>query len=149
MKLTPTYRPQYKRRRLGKTNYKKRLQLLSSGIPRLVVRKSLNYIRAQIIEFDKKGDKTVASANSRELKKLGFDTDSAKSVIKDILSREIDGKLISASDKINASREVFKVLGEYAPEKQIIAIGRIPLKNDEVEKIKKEAEEKLKNVMLD
>ena len=85
----------------------------------------------------------------RELKKLGFDTDSAKSVIKDILSREIDGKLISASDKINASREVFKVLGEYAPEKQIIAIGRIPLKNDEVEKIKKEAEEKLKNVMLD
>lgn len=90
-----------------------------------------------------------SKGTTRELKKLGFDTDSAKSVIKDILSREIDGKLISASDKINASREVFKVLGEYAPEKQVIAIGRIPLKNDEVEKIKKEAEEKLKNVMLD
>ncbi len=63
---------QFKRRRLGKTNYKKRLQLLMSGTPRLVVRKSLNYIRAQIISFDKKGDKTLASANSRELKKIGW-----------------------------------------------------------------------------
>lgn len=72
MKLTPTYRLQFKRRRLGKTNYKKRLQLLTSGTPRLVVRKSLNYISAQIVTFDPKGDKTIVSANSRELKKIGW-----------------------------------------------------------------------------
>lgn len=63
---------QFKRRRVGKTDYKKRLELLKSGKPRLVVRKSLNYITAQIVDFDKKGDKTLLSANSRQLKKIGW-----------------------------------------------------------------------------
>lgn len=72
MKLSPTYRAQFKRRRLGKTDYRQRLFLLESEKPRLVVRKSLNYIRAQIIQFDPKGDKTVLSANSKELKKIGW-----------------------------------------------------------------------------
>ena len=72
MKLSPTFKMPFRRRREGKTNYKKRLKLLLSKKPRLVVRKSLKYIRAQIVEFDKKGDKTLASAFSRELKKLGW-----------------------------------------------------------------------------
>lgn len=72
MKLKPTYRMPFKRRRLGKTDYKRRLQLLLSKKPRLVVRKSLKYIRAQIIEFDKSGDKTLVAASSQELKKLGW-----------------------------------------------------------------------------
>ena len=62
----------FKRRRLGKTNYRKRLKLLLSGKPRLVVRRSLKYIRAQIVEYSKEGDKTIASAESRELKKMGW-----------------------------------------------------------------------------
>jgi len=62
----------FKRRRLGKTDYNKRLRLLLSKKPRLVVRKSLNYIRAQIVDFDKIGDKTLASASSQELKKMGW-----------------------------------------------------------------------------
>lgn len=72
MKLKPTYRMPFKRRRLGKTNYKKRLKLLLSKKPRLVVRRSLKYIRAQIIEFDPKGDRTLVSASSQELKKFGW-----------------------------------------------------------------------------
>lgn len=72
MKLSPTYRMPFKRRRLGKTDYKKRLKLLFSKKPRLAVRKSLKYIRVQIIEFDKTGDKTIAAASSEELKKLGW-----------------------------------------------------------------------------
>lgn len=72
MRLSPTYRMPFKRRRLGKTDYQKRLKLLSSRKPMLVVRKSLNYITAQIVEFDKKGDKTILSAYSRQLKKLGW-----------------------------------------------------------------------------
>ncbi|HDD71460.1 MAG TPA: 50S ribosomal protein L18 [Candidatus Aenigmarchaeota archaeon] len=72
MKLSSTFKMPFRRRREGKTNYKKRLKLLLSKKPRLVVRKSLKYIRAQIVEFDKKGDKTLASAFSRELKKLGW-----------------------------------------------------------------------------
>lgn len=72
MKISPTLRMPFRRRRLGKTNYKKRLKLLLSGKPRLVVRKSLKYIRAQIVEFDEKGDKTVVFVLSKELKKMGW-----------------------------------------------------------------------------
>ncbi|HDH91455.1 MAG TPA: 50S ribosomal protein L18 [Candidatus Aenigmarchaeota archaeon] len=72
MKLSPTYKMPLKRRRLGKTDYKKRLKLLLSKKPRLVVRKSLRYITAQIIEFDPKGDRTLVSVTSKELRKLGW-----------------------------------------------------------------------------
>lgn len=72
MKLSPRYKMPFKRNRLGKTDYQSRLQLLKSRIPRLVVRRSLNYITAQLVEFDKTGDKTVLSAYSRQLKKLGW-----------------------------------------------------------------------------
>lgn len=56
----------------GKTDYTKRLKLLSSKKPRLVVRKSLKYIRAQIVDFDKMGDKTLVSASSEKLKSFGW-----------------------------------------------------------------------------
>jgi len=62
----------FQRRREGKTNYQKRLRLLLSNKPRLVVRRSLKYVRAQIIQFDKVGDKTLVAASSEELKKLGW-----------------------------------------------------------------------------
>src|SRR3990170_7406951 len=81
MRLSPTYTMPFKRRRLGKTDYKRRLRLLLSKKPRLVVRKSLNYIRIQIVNFDKKGDKTLVSASSQQLKKMGwkFSTDNIPS----------------------------------------------------------------------
>lgn len=72
MKLSPRYKMPFKRRREGKTNYQKRLQLLKSDKPKLVVHKSLKYITAQITQFDKRGDRVLASATSRELKKLGW-----------------------------------------------------------------------------
>lgn len=72
MKLSPRYKMPFKRRREGKTDYEQRLALLKSGKPSLVIRKSLNYITAQIIDFDKKGDKVLIAATSRELKKLGW-----------------------------------------------------------------------------
>jgi large subunit ribosomal protein L18 len=62
----------FKRKREGKTNYKKRLSLLTSGKPRLVVRKSLKNILAQIIEFHPDGDKVLASAHSKDLIKMGW-----------------------------------------------------------------------------
>jgi large subunit ribosomal protein L18 len=72
MKISVTYRLPFKRKVEGKTDYKRRMRLLQSGKPRLVVRRSLNYIQAQIIKFEEKGDKTVVSANSRSLKKIGW-----------------------------------------------------------------------------
>jgi large subunit ribosomal protein L18 len=61
-----------KRRREKKTNYKKRLALLKSEKTRLVIRKRLSNISVQFINFDANGDKTIASAFSSELKKLGW-----------------------------------------------------------------------------
>lgn len=72
MKISPTFKFPFRRKREGRTDYKKRLTLLESRKPRLVVRRSLNYIQAQIVEFGEKGDKTLASSNSKSLKKLGW-----------------------------------------------------------------------------
>ncbi len=72
MKRAKTYTVQFRRKRIGKTNYKKRLKLLSAKKPRLVIRKSLNNIIAQIVEYNPKGDKIILSTHSRELMKYGW-----------------------------------------------------------------------------
>ena len=61
-----------KRKRLGKTDYAARFRLLSSGKPRLVIRKSLRNLTAQAITYDKKGDRVVAASSSSELKNFGL-----------------------------------------------------------------------------
>jgi len=66
------YTVKVKRKRELKTNYRKRILLLMSKKPRLIIRKSSNNIIIQIIEYHKSGDKILVSANSREIKKLGW-----------------------------------------------------------------------------
>ncbi|MDD5651581.1 MAG: 50S ribosomal protein L18 [Candidatus Nanoarchaeia archaeon] len=66
---TKRFTVRYSRKAEGKTDYKNRLLLLKSKKTRLVVRKSLNNINVQFVNFDKKGDKVIVSANSYELKK--------------------------------------------------------------------------------
>ena len=63
---------QFKRRTEKKTNYVKRIALLKSEKTRLVIRKSLSNISIQFINFKLSGDETMASANSTELKKIGW-----------------------------------------------------------------------------
>jgi large subunit ribosomal protein L18 len=63
---------QFKRRMEKKTNYAKRIALLKSEKTRLVIRKSLSNISIQFINFKTNGDETIASANSTELKKIGW-----------------------------------------------------------------------------
>lgn len=67
-----TYIVQYRRKRNGKTDYKKRLNLLKSKRHRLVVRKSNRYIIAQIVDYKKNTDVVKVSATSNELKKFGW-----------------------------------------------------------------------------
>lgn len=62
----------FKRKREGKTDYNKRIKLLASNKPRLVIRKSLKNITAQIVEYGTNGDKVTVSAHSRELIKMGW-----------------------------------------------------------------------------
>lgn len=67
-----TYNVQFRRKREGKTNYKKRLKLLLAGKPRLVVRPSLKNIIVQIVEYHPEGDRVIVAAYSSELDKLGW-----------------------------------------------------------------------------
>lgn len=62
----------FRRRREGKTNYKKRLALLLSERPRIVVRKSLKNIQVQIIEYVPDGDQIKVGVSSRALEKFGY-----------------------------------------------------------------------------
>lgn len=66
------YTVEFRRKREQKTNYNSRMKLLSSQKPRLVVRKSIANVSAQIVTYGEKGDKVVVSANTRELRKLGW-----------------------------------------------------------------------------
>ena len=63
---------QFSRRRKGITNYRKRLALLKSGIPRAVVRFSNAKVSIQIIEFANEGDKVLATANSNDITGMGW-----------------------------------------------------------------------------
>ncbi len=65
----------FKRKTRGMTNYKKRIALIRSEKPRLVIRKSIRGINAAIVEFNEKGDRVIASANSRALEKYGWKAD--------------------------------------------------------------------------
>ena len=67
MKQGPRYYTKPRRRREGKTDYRKRLSLLRSRKIRIVVRNSLKNICVQFVEYDEVGDKILASATSKEL----------------------------------------------------------------------------------
>ncbi len=62
----------FRRRREGKTDYRKRLALLKSGKHRLVVRKTLSKTIVQVIEYHPSGDLVRATALSTELGSRGW-----------------------------------------------------------------------------
>jgi len=69
----PRYKVPRRRRKEGKTNYRKRYIVVMSRKTRLVVRPSLKYVSIQIIKAKPEGDETIAAAHSRELvKKYGW-----------------------------------------------------------------------------
>lgn len=72
MKKHRTFTVQHRRKREGKTDYRKRIKLLQSGKIRLVIRRSLREICAQMIQYNEKGDKIIVSAKSSELGKMGW-----------------------------------------------------------------------------
>lgn len=69
----PRYSVKFRRRREGKTNYRTRLALLKSRMTRAVVRKTLTNVIVQFVEFTPEGDKILAAAEGKELKKFGFE----------------------------------------------------------------------------
>lgn len=68
----PRYNVPFRRRREGKTDYKKRAKLVSGRRPRAVVRITGKHTIVQIVEAKPKGDRVVAAANSIELGEFGW-----------------------------------------------------------------------------
>lgn len=98
----------YKRKLKGKTDYKKRISLLKSKKLRLVIRKSLKNIWAQIIQFNSNGDKILLSAHSNELKKYGW-----KLSKRNIPSAYLTGLLVGTKAKQKDIKEAVLDIGFY------------------------------------
>lgn len=62
----------YRRKRDGLTDYRQRMKLLSSHLPRLVVRKSNAGLSLQIIEYSPSGDRVLFESSTRELQGHGW-----------------------------------------------------------------------------
>ncbi len=72
MSKGPRYRVSFRRRREGRTDYRRRLALLKSHKTRAVVRKTLGNTLVQIIHGPAAGDRIVASAFAKELGEFGW-----------------------------------------------------------------------------
>jgi len=84
-----------KRRRIeAKTDYQLRLGLLTSGKPRLVVRKTNRYIIGQIIVSEHAKDKVIMGASSKELLSRGW-PDHLKGSLKNLAAAYLTGRLLA------------------------------------------------------
>lgn len=99
MASSPTYAVKFRRRRLGRTNYHKRLALLKSGKPRLVVRVSNKYVVSQLVESASGKDRVLFTVSSKELSKHGWNH-SFKNIPAAYLTGIIAGKKCSAKEVI-------------------------------------------------
>lgn len=61
-----------RRRRRGLTDYRKRLKLVKSGLPRLVVRKTNRYVIVQVVRSKMGGDETLVTVTSKRLADYGW-----------------------------------------------------------------------------
>ena len=84
-------RMHFSRRRKGVTNYRKRLALLKSGLPRAVVRFTNSKVTIQVSNFEGKGDRVLASASSADLDKMGW-KNSKTNIPASYLSGKLAGK---------------------------------------------------------
>ncbi len=73
MKYNKIFTVPYRRKKEGKTDYRKRLVLLKAKLPRLVVRKSNKHVLTQLVEYSESGDKVLLTVKSSELKKYGWE----------------------------------------------------------------------------
>ena len=75
MKKGKVFAVPFRRKRQGRTYYKKRLKILLSNKARFVIRKSLKDLQASIIKYNPGGDKVLFTINSKALSKFGWKGD--------------------------------------------------------------------------
>ncbi len=108
-----TYSVKFRRRREAKTSYARRLGLLKSGKPRLVVRVTNTRILSQIVEYRKEGDKVLTSYSSDQLKKLGW-----VGSVKNIKAAYLTGYAIGKSGR---AKQAILDAGISKPSKRVMA----------------------------
>ena len=72
MKSKTKYTVNYRRKREGRTDYKKRLNLLKGKTNRLVIRKTNTQIILQVVKYEHDGDRVLLTVNSSSLRKMGW-----------------------------------------------------------------------------
>ena len=105
-----------KRRIQGKTNYNRRLELIASAKPRLVIRKSLKNIIIQLIKYEPNGDKVLVSAHTNELKR-DYNLKAAK---RNTPAAYLVGLLLGKKALQKGIKEAVLDLGLYKPIKNSI-----------------------------
>lgn len=83
-----------RRRRENKTDYKARLQILQSGITRIVIRRTNKYIVMQAVESHESQDKVIKGVTSKDLISQGWDAKLAGS-LKSIPAAYLTGLLMA------------------------------------------------------
>ena len=71
-------RLRFKRRRNGRTDYRRRMRMLRGGVPRAVVRVSNTQVTCQLVEFGRDGDSILASVSGNTLAKHGWPADASR-----------------------------------------------------------------------
>ncbi len=104
------YKVKFRRRREGKTNYYRRREMIKSGLPRLVVRRTNRYIIAQVIIPRVTGDEVIVNAASKEL--LGFGW---KGGLKNTPSAYLVGLVIGYKALLKGVKKVILDIGLHRP----------------------------------
>lgn len=92
----------------GKTNYKRRITQIKSGLPKLVVRRSISNFLVQVVEYVPEGDKTLANVLSKELTKYGWNAHRGN-----IPSAYLTGYLAGVKAKAAKVKEVIVDMGYH------------------------------------
>ena len=110
MKSTTKFTVRYRRKREGKTNYKKRLELLKGRTDRLVIRRTNKQIIMQIVSYSEDGDKVQITTQSKELQKHGW-----KHSLKNTPAAYLTGMLTAKKAKDKDIKKAILDLGLQTP----------------------------------
>lgn len=85
----------FRRKREGRTNYLRRLSLLKSRKPRLVIRKTNKHTLLQVVEYHPDGDKILCAVSTKHLLKQGWTAATSNSA-----AAYLAGKMLAKQLKI-------------------------------------------------
>ena len=99
-----------RRRREGLTDYRMRLKLAKSGLPRLVIRKTNRYIIVQVIKCKEGGDETILTVTSKKLLEYGW-----KGGLKNLPASYLTGLLAGIQAKKKGLKRAIVDIGLHKP----------------------------------